>query len=102
MHDGAVRVLTNVRYVPDLKKNLISLGALDSKDFKITIEGGVLKVVYGALVLMKGVRRGNLYLLQGSTVVGRASTVSDTSNETVTDTTRLWHMRLGHAGERAL
>ena len=77
MHDGAVRVLTDVRYVPNLKKNLISLGVLDSKDFKITMEGGVLKVVYGALVLMKGVRRGNLYFLQGSTVVGGAATVSN-------------------------
>ena len=102
MHDGAVRVLTDVRYVPDLKKNLISLGALDSKDFKITMKGGVLKVVYGALILMKGVQRGNLYFLQGSTVVGGVATVSDSSNATVIDTTRLWHMHLGHAGERAL
>eukprot|EP00268_Persea_americana_P012188 TRINITY_DN15115_c1_g1_i1.p1 TRINITY_DN15115_c1_g1~~TRINITY_DN15115_c1_g1_i1.p1 ORF type:complete len:252 (+),score=38.81 TRINITY_DN15115_c1_g1_i1:1859-2614(+) len=100
MHDGAVRVLTDVRYVPDLKKNLISLGALDSKNFKITMEG-VLKVVYSTLVLMKGVRRGNLYFLQWSTIVG-AATVSNGSNETVADITNLWHMRRRHAGERAL
>ena len=67
MHDGVVRVLSDVQYVLDLKKNPISLGTLDSKDFKITIECGVLKVFYGALMLMKGVKRGNLYLLQGST-----------------------------------
>jgi hypothetical protein len=30
MFDGIVKILTNVRYVPDLKKNLISLGTLDS------------------------------------------------------------------------
>ena len=30
MHDSIVRMLSNVRYVPDLKKNLISLGTLDS------------------------------------------------------------------------
>ena len=51
---------------------------------------------------MKGVRRSNLYFLQGSIVVGGAATVSDGSKETITDTTKLWHMRLGHAGERAL
>ena len=28
--------------------------------------------------------------------------MSDGSNATVTDTTRFWHMGLGHAGERAL
>lgn len=31
LHDGSIRVLTEVWYVPDLKKNLISLGTLDSK-----------------------------------------------------------------------
>ncbi|PHT81193.1 hypothetical protein T459_14208 [Capsicum annuum] len=30
MHDGVVRTLTDVRYVPNLKKNLISLGTLKS------------------------------------------------------------------------
>ena len=29
MFDGMVRTLTDVRYVPSLKKNLISLGTLD-------------------------------------------------------------------------
>ncbi|CAL9028580.1 unnamed protein product, partial [Prunus brigantina] len=50
MHDGTVRELSDVRYVPDMKKNLISLGALESKGLKITMEGGVLKAVHGALV----------------------------------------------------
>ena len=30
MFDGQVRTLTNVRYVPDLKKNVLSLGALEA------------------------------------------------------------------------
>ena len=30
MHDGVVRTLTGVRHIPDLRKNLISLGSLDS------------------------------------------------------------------------
>ena len=30
MHDGIVRNLKDVRHVPHLKKNLISLGTLDS------------------------------------------------------------------------
>lgn len=29
VHDGTIRELKEVRYVPDLKKNLISLGMLD-------------------------------------------------------------------------
>ena len=38
MHDGTIRRLTNVRYILDLKKNLISLGVLDSDGYKVTLE----------------------------------------------------------------
>ncbi|CAN1141484.1 Retrovirus-related Pol polyprotein from transposon TNT 1-94 [Linum perenne] len=34
MFDGAVRTLTDVRHIPDLKRNLISLSTLDSKGYK--------------------------------------------------------------------
>jgi len=30
MFDGHVRTLTNIRYISDLKKNLLSLGALEA------------------------------------------------------------------------
>ncbi|GKA06401.1 hypothetical protein Tco_0685625, partial [Tanacetum coccineum] len=56
MHDVVVRTLTNVRHVLDLKKNLISLGVLDSKGFKYTSENGVLRVSKGALVVMKATK----------------------------------------------
>ena len=48
LHNGSIRVLTDVRYVSDLKKNLLSLGTLDSKGFRISIQDGVLKVVLGS------------------------------------------------------
>ena len=53
MFDGVVRTLGDVRHVPDLKKNLISLSTLDAKRYKYTGEGGVVKVSKGALVMMK-------------------------------------------------
>ena len=37
-HSGAERVLTNVRYFPELKRNLISLEMLDELGFLIKIE----------------------------------------------------------------
>ncbi|CAL9002404.1 unnamed protein product [Prunus brigantina] len=76
MHDGTIGELSDVRYVPDMKKNLISLGALESKGLKITMEGGVLKAVHGALVVMKGTRRNNLYFLRGSTNMRWSSSIS--------------------------
>jgi hypothetical protein len=49
MYDGYVRTLTDVRHVPELRKNLISLGVLDFAGYKCTVQGGVLKVFKGIL-----------------------------------------------------
>ncbi|KAG8486258.1 hypothetical protein CXB51_019637 [Gossypium anomalum] len=62
-HDGSIQVLTDVRYIPSLKKNLISLGVLESKGLTITLRDGLLKVVAWVLTVMKGTRRNNLYYL---------------------------------------
>jgi hypothetical protein len=63
MYDGIVRTLTNVRHVPYLKKNLISLGSLKDLGCKYAAEGGVMKVSKGALIVMQGCRSGSLYTL---------------------------------------
>ena len=54
MFDGVVHTIGDVRHVPDLKRNLISLSTLNSKRYKYTGEGGVLKISKGALVVMNG------------------------------------------------
>ena len=74
--DGSTRVLTDVRYVPSLKKNLISLGVLESKGLVVTMRDGILKVISGVLVIMKGIRKNNLYYYQGSTVIGVGAVAS--------------------------
>lgn len=99
MFDGIVRTLTKVRHVPELKKNLISLGTLDTNGCKCIAEGGVMKVVKGALVLMKGAKVGSLYSLQGSTMVGSANVSTGTMSDSET---KLWHLRLGHMGEHGM
>ena len=83
---GIMRTLISVRHIPNLKRKLILLGTLESNGCKYLAEGGVLKVSKGALVLMKGVRRGSLYVLQGSTVTGTAAITTSLSN---VDLTRL-------------
>ncbi|KAG8479822.1 hypothetical protein CXB51_029312 [Gossypium anomalum] len=97
--DGSTRVLTDVRYVPSLKKNIISLGALESKGSIVTMRDGVLKVTSGALVILKGIRKNNLYYYQGSTVIGAVAAASDNKE---LDSMQLWHMKLGHASEKSL
>ncbi|KAG8479428.1 hypothetical protein CXB51_029898 [Gossypium anomalum] len=101
MFDGVVRTLSNVRHVPELKRNLISLSTLDSKGYRYTAESGVLKVSKGSLVVMKGQRKiAKLYVLQGSTVTGDAAVASSSLSDD--DITKLWHMRLGHMSENGM
>ena len=67
MFDGMVRELKEVRFVPALKKNLISVGALEAKGYKITIEDGTIKFTHRAMVILQGVRHHNLHYLKGGT-----------------------------------
>eukprot|EP00253_Pinus_taeda_P022622 PITA_22622 len=69
MYDNTVRTLTSVRNVSNLKKNLISLGVLDSNGYKFTGQNDVLKVFKGALVVMKVEKVRNIYRLKGSTQI---------------------------------
>ena len=98
MFDGVVRTLCDVRHIPELRKNLISLGTLDCNGYSYKSAGGVMKVSKGVLTVMKGQKlSGNIYKLQGTTVVGEVAAAESESDRTV-----LWHMRLGHMGERGM
>ena len=100
MFNGVVRVLSNVRHVPDLRKNLISLGVLDDLGYSYSSNGGIMKITKGALMVMKGQKVSTLYRLIGNIVVGRVAVT--TLVESSIDDTKLWHMRLGHIGERGM
>ena len=49
------RELKKMRYAPQLKKNHISVGALEALDLEISSRDGVLKILRGLMVVMKGV-----------------------------------------------
>jgi len=74
MDDGIVRELKEVRYVSQLKRNVISVGALETLGLMVSIRDGILKMTKGPIVVMKGVRRNNIYYLKGSTVTGHLET----------------------------
>ncbi|KAG8483273.1 hypothetical protein CXB51_022363 [Gossypium anomalum] len=99
MHDGTIKTLSDVRYVPDLRKNLISLSILDLKGCKINIKSSGIKVSCGALVLLKGKRIGSLYILEGSTVTGE---IGRPSSVTELKSTCLERRQLGHRREKGM
>ena len=90
MFDGVVRVLGNVRHVPDFRKNLISLGVLDDLGYSYSSKGGIMKITKCALMVMKGQKIRILYRLIRNTVVGRVAIITSVESNTVD--TKLWHM----------
>ena len=89
--DGSQRVLENVKLVPKLRRNLISLGMLDANGNNFRSENGVLRVMNGSMVMLKGVLNQGLYILQGEAIFSDVATSSSDQDETI-----LWHKRLGH------
>ena len=77
MFDGMERIMQEVRYVLDLKRNLISLGMLDHIGCSFKVENGGLKVVKGFMVVIKNVKMNELYILDGRTVIGSVSNVQN-------------------------
>ena len=95
MFDGIIRELVDVRYVPNLKRNLISLGMLDKMGCFVKFESDTLKVMRGSIVLMKESLINGLYVLQGTVIIGDVGI----SNQNL-DKTILWHLRLSHMSEK--
>ena len=67
-HDGAMRKLGEVRYIPSFKKNLIFLSRLDSTGYRWRADGGILKVMRDNRITMKGKKYRGHYLLAESPV----------------------------------
>ena len=95
MFDGQVRTLKDVRHVLDMRKNLLSLGALKVERCKFSVTDGALKVIKGSMTVLKAEHTTNLYKVIESVVIGDAFVTTE-------DTTRLWHMPLGHMGKRGV
>ncbi|GKA20693.1 hypothetical protein Tco_0700682 [Tanacetum coccineum] len=56
-------------YVPELRRDLISLGTLEKEGFTVKMQSGKIKVIKGSLVVLSGTRRANcLYTLDGHVV----------------------------------
>lgn len=104
---GSVRTLPGVLHILALARNLISISKLNNARVKILFEKDTCKMVRVALVLMRGVRIGTLYKLQGSTIVDECNNYvvhkSGAKNIVVSgEKTMLWHQRLEHIGEKGL
>lgn len=94
---GTIKMLKNVRYVPSLRRNLISTGTLDKLGFKHC--GGDSKVIFmkNSKVALWGPLVNGMYILEGETVLPE---VCNTQISSVS--APLWHSRLGHMSYKNL
>ena len=95
MYDGLVRILSNVRFIPEVERNLISLGTVERKGFLFISEKGEMKVCKGDQVKMVAKRMGCLYYLH-------ATAISGESHMAAKSDLRSWHYKLGHPAEGTL
>ena len=94
--DGSVWLLEKVQHIPDLRRNLISVGQLDDEGQAILFVGGTWKVTKRARVLARGKKIGTLYVTSSPR---DTITVADASTDA---STSLWHRRLGHMNEKGM
>lgn len=97
LDDGSVKLLKAIRFVPELKRNLISLGTLDSDGYHYKSENGILRVFKNDSLKLIGKLCSGLYVLQGKTLLGEVNTIEQQNKEG-----SLWHKRLAHISERRL
>jgi len=81
MFDGMMRKFKEVRYVPQPKRNLISVYVLETLGLEVFIRDGVLKMTKGSMVILRRIRRNNLYYLKSSIVTGQVTTSTDSDND---------------------
>ncbi|KAH9781781.1 hypothetical protein KPL71_008610 [Citrus sinensis] len=98
MYNGMTRTLEHVRHVPGLKKNLISLGMLDSSAYVFKSDHGGLKIMKNSSIVIKEVQNNRLYVLEGSSV----PVLSSLHVSSDVDKAKMWHLRLGHMSAKSL
>ena len=90
--------MKEVLYVPGLKKNLLSISALDKKGFRVAfIDGQVVMWPKGNNIedaIIIGEEEGVLYKLKGHSEIAFVHESTDPSE--------LWHRRLAHINYKAL
>lgn len=95
MASGLEKMIMEVKYVPYLKRSLLSLGMFDKQGYMIKVDNRTLRINHGSLNIMRGAPINGVYVLQGKLVQGTADVVP-------TDQTLLWHNKLDHISENNL
>ncbi|KAK2969092.1 hypothetical protein RJ640_013779 [Escallonia rubra] len=93
LSNGGTLILNDVRHIPELRKNFISVSGLDREGYFVAFGEKQWKVTKGSMVVARGERVGTLYTLLGT--YNHSISLASTENLRTT----LWHHRLEHLSE---
>lgn len=93
--DGSVVILKDVRYMPNMSRNLIPYGMLEKSGCKF--QGGDITITFykdeHKVITCKS--ENGIYYLQGTVSRGEANISESTDSKT-----SIWHSRLGHRSSK--
>ncbi|KAL6521185.1 hypothetical protein OROGR_017754 [Orobanche gracilis] len=84
---GVELVLRNVKHVPDMRLNFISVGLLDDDGYFSGLGNGVWKLTRGSLIVSREKKEEKLYVTHSKVTINSVNTIDNN------DTTELWHKR---------
>lgn len=96
-HGGTVKIMHNVRYVPNLIRNLMSTHTLDKLGFTHSRGNGKITFHKNNQVAFRGTIKNGLYILDGEIVTGEVRHAEKAKSQA-----SLWHSRLGHMSYKNL
>ena len=97
---GKIITLTNVLYVPEIRKNLVSGPMLSKKGFKLVFESDKFILTKGGMYVGKGYLAEGMFKL--NVMVTNAINKINNAFVYFVDSFDLWHAILGHVNNRSI
>ena len=93
-------VLEDCLYVPDVRRNLISVFCLSCNGYSSVFNKNFIFVKYNDDIIYRGMLSDNLYLLEPiSLQINSHKTNHKRKKISPVNQTHLWHLRLGHINQ---
>ena len=98
---GKTITLTDVLYVPEIRKNLVSGPMLSKKGFKLVFESDRFILTKAGMYVGKGYLADGLFKLNVM-VTNALNNNNNNASAYIVDSFNLWHARLGHVNKRSI
>ena len=93
--------LTNVLYVPEIRKNLVSGSLLNSHGFRLVFESDKFVLSKSGMYVGKWYMSGGIWKLNVMTII-KSEMNKASSSAYILESSNLWHGRLGHVNNDTL